>query len=158
MSDSGNPVDEYLASLPEDRSAALQAVRQTILANLSEGYEEGIQYGMIGYYVPHSVYPAGYHCNPKQPLGFAALGSQKNYMTLHLVCVYSDSELSEWFKDAYQQTGKKLDMGKGCLRFKKLDDLPLEVIGELIRRMPADKWIQINEAFLAERKAAKAKR
>src|SRR5580698_3575216 len=107
MSDSGNPVEQYLASLPDDRATALQAVRQTILANLSEGYEEGIQYGMIGYYVPHSVYPAGYHCNPKQPLGFAALGSQKNYMTLHLVCVYSDSELSEWFKEAYQQTGKK---------------------------------------------------
>ena len=151
-------VDEYLASLPEDRATALGQVRQTILANLSEGYEEGIQYGMIGYYVPHSVYPAGYHCNPKQPLGFAALGSQKNYMTLHLVCVYSDNELSQWFKEAYQNSGKKLDMGKGCLRFKKLDDLPLDVIGELIRRMPATEWIRINEAFLAERKAAKAKR
>jgi len=148
-------VQEYLEGLPDDRRAAIEAVRATILANLSEGYEEGIQYGMLGYYVPHSVYPAGYHCDPKQPLGFAALGSKKTGMTLHLVCVYADSELSAWFRQAYQESGKKLDMGQGCVRFKKLDDLPLDVIGELIRRMPASKWIEINEAFAAERKAAK---
>jgi len=156
MTSAAKTVEEYLASLPEDRAAALQAVREVILANLSEGYEEGIQYGMIGYYVPHSIYPAGYHCDPKQPLGFTHLASQKNYMSLYATCAYGESELKTWFEEAYRQSGKKLDMGKGCIRFKKVDELALDVIGELIRRMPASKWIEINEQFLAERKAAKA--
>jgi hypothetical protein len=111
-------VDEYLASLPADRRAALQAVRKVIHANLGKGFKEGMQYGMIGYCVPHSVYPRGYHCDPKQPLPFASLASQKNHMSFSLMSVYLDSAEERWFKAAWQKTGKKLDMGKACVRFQ----------------------------------------
>src|SRR5262245_42701874 len=110
-------VEEYLSGLAEDRREVLEAVRRVILANLDKDYEEGMQYGMIGYYVPHRVYPAGYHCDPKQPLPFAGLASQKNHMSLYLMCVYGESELSHWFRAAWARTGKKLDMGKSCVRF-----------------------------------------
>ena len=146
MQSKASTVAEYLAELPDDRRHALEAVRQVILKNLDEDYEEGIQYGMIGYYVPHRVYPAGYHCDPKQPVPFAALASQKNSMSLHLMCLYIDPELSEWFQQAWAKTGKKLDMGKACVRFKGLDDLALDVIAEAIRRVPAKKQIELCEA------------
>jgi hypothetical protein len=144
-------VDQYFSELPEDRRLALEAVRRVILQNLDDEYEEGIQYGMIGYFVPHRVYPPGYHCDSKQPLPFAHLASQKNYMSIYLMCVYGDSPLATWFRDAWAKTGKKLDMGKACIRFKKVDDLALEVIGEAIRRMPARKYIECFEAALASR-------
>ncbi|MGH9381693.1 MAG: DUF1801 domain-containing protein [Thermoanaerobaculia bacterium] len=146
-------VAEYLAGLPEDRREALQAVRESILANLDADYEEGMQYGMIGYYVPHRVFPAGYYTDPKQPLPFAGLASQKNYMSLYLSGLYcgrvdgeSDNEHTRWFRHAWAATGKKLDMGKACVRFRKLADLPLDVIGEAIRRVPAGAYIQAYEA------------
>ncbi len=165
-------VEDYLAALPEDRRAALSAVREVILRNLDQDYEEGITYGMIGYYVPRRVYPAGYHCNPKQPLPFANLGSQKNYMSLHLMCMYGGGEegdaatsLARWFREAWAKTGKKLDMGKACIRFKKADDLALDVIGEAIRRVPAKAYIEFCESSIrksrdrapAKRKSAPAK-
>ncbi|MBS0206120.1 MAG: DUF1801 domain-containing protein [Planctomycetes bacterium] len=151
-------VDAYLAELPEDRRTALEAVRAVILANLDKDYEEGMQYGMIGYYVPHRVYPAGYHCDPKQPLPFVCLASQKNYMSLYMMSVYGDSELAAWFKSAWEQTGKKLDMGKSCIRFKKIQNLALEVIGEAIRRLPAERYIKFYESTLVNtRGAAKSK-
>jgi hypothetical protein len=146
MQSKATTVEQYLAEQPEDRRKALEAVRQVILKNLDKDYEEGIQYGMIGYYVPHRVYPAGYHCDPKQPLPFANLASQKNYMSLYLMCVYGDSDLSRWFQQAWAKTGKKLDMGKACVRFKKLEDLALDVIGEAIRRVPAKTYIAHCEA------------
>jgi hypothetical protein len=146
MRDNAATVEQYLAGLPEDRREALEAVRQVILENLDTDYEEGIQYGMIGYYVPHRVYPAGYHCDPQQPLPFAGLASQKHHMALYLMCVYGDSELSRWFQAAWAKTGKKLDMGKSCVRFKKLEDLALDVIAEAIRRVPAKKYIAYCEA------------
>jgi hypothetical protein len=139
-------VEQYLAALPSDRRAAIQAVRTVILKNLDVSYEEGMQYGMIGYYVPHSVYPAGYHCDPKQPLPFAALASQKNYMSLYLMCLYVGAEQFNWFQEAWAKTGKKLDMGKSCIRFKRLEDLPLDVIGKLIKRVSAKKHIAQYEA------------
>ncbi len=139
-------VAQYLASLPADRRAAMEAVRKVILANLDGGYEEGIQYGMIGYYVPHSVYPPGYHCDPQQPLPFASLASQKNHMAVYLMCNYCSPKENEWFLEAWAKTGKKLDMGKSCVRFKKLDDLALDVIGKSIARMPAVKFIANYEA------------
>jgi hypothetical protein len=142
-------VDQYLAELPDDRREALAAVREVILKNLDKDYEEGMQYGMIGYYVPHRVHPAGYHCDPMQPLPFAALASQKNYMSLYLMCVYGESEHSKWFRKAWADTGKKLDMGKACVRFKRLEDLPLDVIGEAIRRVPAKKYVAVCEAAAA---------
>lgn len=142
-------VAEYLASLPPDRRQAIAAVRKVILANLDKDYAEGMQYGMIGYAVPHSVFPAGYHCDPRQPLPFAGLASQKNHMSLHLMCLYGHAENEAWFRKAWAKTGKKLDMGKACIRFKKADDLPLEVIGEAIRRVPAAAYIAHYERMLA---------
>jgi hypothetical protein len=154
-------VEVYLCSLPEDRRAAISAVRHVILKNLDPSYEEGIQYGVIGYYVPHAIYPKGYHCDPRQPLPFAALASRKNYMSLYLMSVYCgcaddgpDNPHDRWFRAAWTKTGKKLDMGKACIRFKKIDDLPLDVIGEAIRRIPVSLCIAISEASLAPARGA----
>ncbi|GJM24448.1 MAG: hypothetical protein DHS20C16_08630 [Phycisphaerae bacterium] len=141
MQSKAKTVKEYLDALPEDRRKALQAVRKVIKANLDKGYKEGMQYGMIGYFVPHTIYPDGYHCDPSEPLPFASIASQKNHMAIYMMCVYSDAKLQEWFKKAWAKTGKKLDMGKSCVRFKKLEDLPLEIIGETIRRVPVKKYV-----------------
>lgn len=144
-------VTQYLASLPADRRAALEAVRKVILENM-DGYEEGLAYGMIGYAVPLRTFPAGYHCAPGQPLPFAGLASQKSHMSLHLMGLYvgdGASERTRWFQDAWKKTGKKLDMGKACLRFKKLDDLALDVLAQAIRRMPAKKYVAEYSAVLA---------
>ena len=138
-------VEQYLAQLPPERREAISAVRKVILKNLPKGFEEGMLYGMIGYFVPHKLFPAGYHCDPSQPLCYAGLASQKNHMAIYLMCVYGDKETKDWFVKAYKATGKKLDMGKSCIRFKKLDDLPLDVIGQAIARVPVDKYIQAYE-------------
>jgi hypothetical protein len=149
-------VEAYLRSLPDDRRLAIGAVRDVILKNLDSSYEEGMQYGMIGYYVPHRVYPRGYRCDPKQPLPFASLASQKNYMSLYLMSVYcgcvDDSPANEharWFREAWARTGKKLDMGKACIRFKKVESLALDVIGEAVKRVPASRYIEFCEASFA---------
>ena len=147
-------VPAYLASLPPDRRAAIEAVRKVILKNLGKDYEEGMQYGMIGYYVPHRVFPAGYHCDPAKPLCFAALASQKNSMSLYLMCIYGDADHAKWFKSAWAKSGKKLDAGKSCIRFKKPDDLALDVIGEAIRRIPARKYV---ERYLTIRQVIEAR-
>lgn len=146
MTSNAATVDEYLAGLPEDRRAAIEAVRQVILEHLPEGYEETMQYGMIGYVVPHSLYPAGYHCDPKQPLPFAGLASQKNYMSLYLNCVYGSEATAQAFQDAWAATGKKLDMGRSCLRFRKVEDLALDVIGRTIARTPVSAYVEGYEA------------
>ena len=157
MQSKATTVDAYLAELPDDRRASIEAVRKVILANLDKGFEEGMQYGMIGYYVPHHIYPAGYHCDPKQPLAFACLASQKNYMSLYMMSVYGDSALATWFQSEWKKSGKKLDMGKCCIRFKKAEDLALDVIGEAIRRQPLKKYVEVYEALLAStKKPAKA--
>ncbi len=145
----------YLAELAPERREALEAVRAVVLKNLDNQFSEGMQYGMIGYFVPHSVYPAGYHCDPKQPLPFAALASQKNHMSLYLMCVYADPALDEWFRAEWARTGKKLDMGKGCIRFKTLEDLPLALIGKTIRRVTAKKFLAHYERVLATMKSRK---
>jgi len=157
-------VEQYLAELPEDRREALQAIRRTILKNLPKGYEEGMQYGMIGYFVPHRVYPPGYHCDPRQPLPFACLASQKHYISIYLGCVYMNPEHEAWFREAWAKTGKKLDMGKSCVRVKKLDDVPLNVIGQAIKRVPVKKFIEHYESAIkpaagksARKKAATSK-
>ncbi len=138
-------VAEYLASLPADRRIALEALRKVIRANLDKDLEEGMQYGMIGYYVPHRVFPAGYHCDPKQPLPFAGLASQKNHMSMYFMALYahgdSENELTRAFQDAWKKTGKKLDMGKACIRFKKLEDVPLEVVGATVKKLTAKSFI-----------------
>jgi hypothetical protein len=152
-------VEAYLKSLPADRRDALSSVRGVILENLDSGYEEGMQYGMIGYYVPLTKYPNGYRCDSKQPLPFAALASQKNYMSLYLMSVYCGcvehsraSKHAAWFRQAWAKTGKKLSMGKACIRFKKIEDLALDVIGEAVRRVPAATFISFCEAGLAASK------
>jgi hypothetical protein len=144
-------VEQYLSELDDDRRGAIGAVRRVILENLDKDYEEGIQYGMIGYYVPHRVYPAGYHCDPRQPLPFAGLASQKGYMSLYLMCIYGHEGHANWFQEAWTKSGKKLDMGKSCIRFKKVDDLALEVIAEAVRRVPAKKYVEHVEATLKSR-------
>lgn len=148
MQSKAKTVKEYLDSLPDDHRRELQAVRGVILKNLDKDYKEGMSYGMISYCVPHSVYPAGYHCDPKQGLPFACLASQKNYMSLYLMCVYGDADSRARFTQAWAKTGKKLDMGKSCIRFKKAEDLALDVIGGAIKGLPAKKYIQICESAL----------
>lgn len=143
-------VAQYLAELPADRRAAIAAVRKVILANLDSDYAEGMQYGMIGYHVPHSLYPPGYHCDPRQPLPFAALASQKNYMSIYLGCVYGNSEHEQWFRKAWLATGRKLDMGKSCIRFKRLEDVALDVVGESIRRVPAKQYVAYYERVMKD--------
>jgi hypothetical protein len=130
--------DEYIESLPGDRREAIAAVRAAILEHLPEGYEEGIQYGTIGWYIPLERYPETYN---RQPLSVAGLASQKSYMSLYLNCVYSDSDEKEWFEQRLAETGKKLDMGKSCVRFRKLEDLSLDVVGEAIARVPPEDFI-----------------
>ena len=134
-------VAEYLAALPADRRVAISAVRKAINENLPNGYEEGIQFGMISWYVPLSMYPAGYGENPKVPLTLLCLASQKSGMVLHFVCFYGHPTLSTWFTSEYKKSGKKLDMGKGCVRFKKLDDLALDVVTRTIARVPVQEHI-----------------
>ncbi len=141
-------VEAYLASLPEDRRAAIQAVREVFLANLGPEFREGMQYGMIGYFLPHEVYPPGYHCDPKQPLPFAGLASQKNHMGLYLFCLYAGGEEEQRFRAAWEKTGKKLDMGKACIRFKKIEDVPLGVVGATVRRMTAKKFVAHYESAI----------
>ena len=150
-------VEQYLAELPADRRTEIETVRKMILANLGEGYEEGMQYGMIGYYVPHSLYPAGYHCDPKQPLGFAALASQKNHLSLYLMSMYDCGLENKEFVAAWKKTGKKLDMGKSCIRFKKADDLAMDLLAESIRGMPVAKWIEFYEKTLRDHRKEPAK-
>lgn len=144
-------VAEYLKSLPPDRRAAINAVRKVIKKNLGKGYKEGMQYGGIGYFIPHSIYPAGYHCDPRQPLPFAGLGSQKNHMSFGLMATYLSGEEGKWFRAAWAKTGKKLDMGACCVRFKKLDDVALDVVAQAVRRVPVKKYIEVYESILHSR-------
>ncbi|MBA3547906.1 MAG: DUF1801 domain-containing protein [Nannocystis sp.] len=142
-------VQQYLAELPADRRAAIEAVRAVIVKNLDKkGLEEGMQYGMIGYFVPHRLFPAGYHCDPRQPLPYAALASQKNHMAIYLMSAYGDADHENWLREAWAKAGKKLDMGKSCIRFKRVDDLALDVLGEAIRRVPARAFIERYQAVL----------
>lgn len=151
MQSKATSVEQYLSELPEDRRAVVSAVRQVIVKNLPEGYAERMSYGMIGYCVPHAIYPAGYHCDPRQPLPFAGLAAQKNHYSLYLFCIYGSEELTSRFREQWEATGKKLDMGKGCVRFKRLEDVPLDVIAETIRSVPVDEFIAIYEQIIRGR-------
>lgn len=155
MQSNATTVDQYIEELTSDRQEAISAVRKVILKNIDPSFQETIQYGMIGYSVPHSLYPAGYHCDPKQPLPFAGLASQKNYMSLYLISAYNDTEFDNWIRTAFEKVGKKLDMGKCCIRFKKLEDLPMEIIAEAFRRVRCSQFVASYEAFLAEPRSSK---
>jgi len=136
---------EYIDSLPEDRRKAMAKLRSVIRKNLPKGFKEVMQ-GMIGYVVPHSIYPDGYHCNPKQPLPFISLASQKNFIALYHMGVYSDKKLLDWFIKEYPHHSKsKLDMGKSCIRFKKINDIPYDLIGDLASKITADEWVSFYE-------------
>ncbi|MFI5161298.1 MAG: DUF1801 domain-containing protein [Sphingobacteriales bacterium] len=153
MQSTAKTPDEYVASLPPDRKEAISKLRDAILNNLPEGFEETIGYGMLGYVVPHSLYPKGYHCDPKVPLPYMNLGSQKNFVALHAMCVYGNSNLHDWFVAEYPKYSKaKLDMGKACIRFKKMDDIPYELVGQLAAKMTVQQWIDICESVVANRK------
>ena len=139
-------VKEYIAELPPDRKKAMTQLRKVILENLPDGFEETMSYGMIGYVVPHSKYPAGYHCNPTLPLPFMNIASQKNFIAVYSMGVYSDPELLKWFSDAHAKASpKKLDMGKSCIRYKKTEDIPFSLIGQLAAKRTPDQWIAAYE-------------
>ena len=158
MSTKPQTVSDYLATLPPAQRAALEAVRAVFRKNLDRSYAEGVHYGMIEYCIPHHIYPNGYHCDPRQPLPFANLASRKGYMTVALMSVYANDAEEKWFRAAWAKSGKKLDMGKACIRFKTLDDLPLDVIGEAIRRMPAKAFIEHYEKSILTINKRAAKR
>ena len=139
-------VAEYLDSIPEERRAPIEKLRATILGNLPEGFEEGIGYGMIAYVVPHRLFPAGYHCDPKQPLPFVNLASQKNFIALYHMGVYANPPLLDWFVAEYpKHCNSKLDMGKSCIRFKKTEQIPYDLIGQLMQKITVADWIRMCE-------------
>lgn len=141
-----NTVDEYISLLPEERVIPFKKIRETILKNLPNGFEEGMGYGMPAYYVPHSKYPDGYHCDPKLPLPFMNIASQKNFIGFYHMGIYSNPNLLEWFTTEYPKYVKtKLDMGKSCIRLKKMDQIPYTLLGELVAKVSADDWIETYE-------------
>ena len=152
-------VAAYLEALPEPRRSDVRALRDTMADAMPDGYVEGIQYGMICYFVPHSRYPLGYHCDPKQPLPFASLAAQKNHIGLYLFCVYVDEAAKQAFADAWTRDGRKLDMGKGCVRVKRAADVPLDVLAATLAAFPVAAFLERYEAGLpASVKAKRAKR
>jgi uncharacterized protein YdhG (YjbR/CyaY superfamily) len=149
MQSKATTVDQYLSEIPVERQEAMNKLRKLIKKNLPKGFKESMGYGMMGYCVPHSIYPAGYHCNPKDPLPFAGLASQKNSINFYHMGIYADPKLLKWFTDAYAKAGVgKLDMGKSCIRFKKPENIPFDLIGELCSKMTVDDWINLYEKNL----------
>ena len=138
--------DDYVSQIPEERRDAINRLRKVIKDNLPDGFQETVSYGMIGYVVPHSIYPKGYQTTPELPLPFINLASQKNNISVYHMGIYSDSKLLEWFKKEYAQRSKtKLDMGKGCIRLKKIADIPYDLFGELASKITVKKWIETYE-------------
>ncbi len=145
----GNTVHEILTSLPSDRVEPFNKLHDVILTNLPKGFEAAISYGGLGYVVPHTLYPSGYHCKPIEPLPFAGIASQKHSINFYHMGMYSDPKLLNWFVSEYpKHTKQKLDMGKSCVRFKKLDDIPYTLIGELMKKMSVKDWIDFYETTL----------
>jgi len=149
MQSSTQTPDEYFAALPIEKQQAMQQLRQTILKNLPKGFKEEISYGMVGYVVPHTLYPAGYHCNPNLPLPFLSIASQKNFIAVYHMGIYADEQLLTWFQNEFpKHSTAKLDMGKSCIRFKKPEQIPLTLIGELATKMTPTQWIDLYEKNL----------
>ncbi|RDI13364.1 DUF1801 domain-containing protein [Flavobacterium sp. AG291] len=141
--------DQYMDAIPEDRKAPMMKLRKAITDNLPQGFSEGVSYGMLGWAVPHSLYPAGYHCDPKQALPFLAIASQKSFIAFYHMGIYADKELHDWFVAEFPKHSKyKLDMGKSCIRFKKPDAIPFELIAELVGKMTPQQWIELYEKNL----------
>ncbi len=149
MQSKATTVEAYIAELPEDRQKAISKLRSVIKKNIPKGFKEGMGYGNMGWVVPHSIYPAGYHCNPKDPLPFMGLASQKNSINLYHMGIYADPKLLKWFQEAHAKASpKKLDMGKSCIRYKKTEDIPFDLIGELTSKITVDDWIKMYETVL----------
>jgi hypothetical protein len=141
--------EHYLEQLPEDRKKAMTDLRNVIVQNLPKGFEEALGYGMLGYVVPHSMYPAGYHCNPKDPLPFLGIASQKNFIALYHMGIYADPKLLAWFQEEFpKHSSRKLDMGKSCIRFKNVEHIPFQLIGELVSKMNPAQWIYLYETTM----------
>ena len=153
MQSKAQTVENYMNELPEERKAPMQRLRELFKANLPEGFVEQMSYGMIGYVVPHSIYPKGYHCSPELPLPFINVASQKNFIAVYHMGIYSDENLLNWFIEEYPKHSKaKLDMGKSCIRFKKMDQIPYELLGELLTKMTVNQWIECYDAILVKGK------
>ena len=153
MQSKSNNVTDYLKELPEDRKIPMNKLREIIIGNLPNGFVEQMSYGMIGYVVPHSTYPKGYHCDPKLPLPFINLASQKNFIALYHMGIYANPDLLEWFVDEYPKySNQKLDMGKSCIRFKKIEQIPFNLIAELMRKISVDEWIKCYESNFIKQK------
>lgn len=147
MTSAATTVKEYIDGLPEDRKEAINQLRTVIQKKLPKGFQEEMSYGMIGYVVPHTLYPAGYHCNPKLPLPFMNIASQKNFIAVYHMGIYADPKLMDWFLAEFPKHSKsKLDMGKSCIRFKKPEQIPFELIGELAAKMMPQDWITLYES------------
>jgi uncharacterized protein YdhG (YjbR/CyaY superfamily) len=139
-------VDQYIEEIPEDRKQAVTELRKVIKKNIPKGFQECMSYGMVGYVVPHSKYPAGYHCDPKLPLPFLAFASQKNFIAVYHMGIYAEPRLLKWFTEAHAKASpKKLDIGKSCMRYKKAEDIPYQLIGELVSKITPDEWIEMYE-------------
>ena len=144
--------EDYISQVPKDRQETLRKMRKVIKDNLPEGFKECIMYGMIGYVVPHSIYPDGYHCDPKTPLPFMSFASQKNSVNLYHSGIYAKPEIHDWFVNEYpKHCSRKLDMGKSCVRFKKMDEIPLDLIGELCQKLTVKEWISIYESAIKKK-------
>lgn len=141
-----NPED-YIAQIPEDRKVVFKELREVIIANLPSGFQEVISYGMLGYVVPHSIYPSGYQCDSKLPLPFLAIASQKNFIAIYHMGIYADEKLLNWFLEEYpKHSNQKLDMGKSCIRFKKMEHIPMELLAALMKKMTVEQWINLYES------------
>jgi hypothetical protein len=146
QSSAKNPI-EYIESLPQERKEVVLKIREAIFQNLPEGFEEVVNYGMLGYVVPHSIYPKGYHCDPKLPLPFMSLASQKNNISFYHMGIYADKQLLDWFVSEYpKHVRSRLDMGKSCIRFKKMNEIPYALIGELTAKISPQSWINLYES------------
>lgn len=145
---------EYIQAIDDDRREIFEKLRETIVANIPDGFQETISYGMIGYVVPHSLYPPGYHCDPKLPLPFVSIAAQKNFIALYHMGIYADAGLLDWFVTEYPKHCKsKLDMGKSCIRFKKASDIPHELIGQLMQKMTTEDWVERYETQFRRKSA-----
>ena len=149
MTVKANTPEEYISKVLDERKIILEKLQKIIKDNLPKGFEQGMQYNMIGYFVPHSIYPNGYHCNPKEPLPFMSFASQKNSINLYHMGIYAKKELLDWFVAEYPKyCERKLDMGKSCIRFKKVDEIPFDLIAKLCKKMSVEEWINIYESSI----------
>lgn len=156
MQSKATTVEAYLAEVPEERQQAMKKLRSVIKKNLPGGFKEVMNYGMMGYVVPHSKYPAGYHCNPTDPLPFLSVASQKNSINIYHMGIYVNPKLLKWFQEAHAKASpKKIDMGKSCIRYKKPEDIPYELIGELASKITVDEWIEYYENAIKNRNKKK---